>query len=315
MPNFLGSTAFFSKEYARVIAKSQLPNASASCISEGMEKLKVLHQQVLPFLLRREKGQVLQELPPKNVTVLSIPMSELQSKIYEKFCSSADVQRSLASLQQGMNEPSKSSVQVSENGNITSIGKDVFKSLLFLRLVCTHPSLVFSKREDASVMADPFFNLDASGKLVGLLELLRDAGIHDDEFMAADNDSSLFYCDDNDNKTTASKESYSGIVESADDIAMKTSFAGRVKPRKNSKCLIFAQFTQSLDIIEELLFKPHMPSLRYLRLDGRVPKERRAGLAEAFNCDIDVRVMLLTTRVGGLGLNLTGKFFICGRQS
>mmetsp|Transcript_5561 Transcript_5561/g.9677 ORF Transcript_5561/g.9677 Transcript_5561/m.9677 type:complete len:182 (+) Transcript_5561:1-546(+) len=49
-----------------------------------------------------------------------------------------------------------------------------------------------------------------------------------------------------------------------------------------------------------------MPSLRYLRMDGRVPPEKRPELARKFNDDPSIKVMLLTTRVGGLGLNLTG---------
>jgi TATA-binding protein-associated factor len=69
---------------------------------------------------------------------------------------------------------------------------------------------------------------------------------------------------------------------------------------------LFAQFTQSLDAVEEFLFKIHMPSLRYLRLDGQVPANKRSALVDAFNSDPSIKLMLLTTRVGGLGLNLTG---------
>merc|ERR1711957_139426 len=72
----------------------------------------------------------------------------------------------------------------------------------------------------------------------------------------------------------------------------------------SSKCLIFAQFIQSLDVVENLLFQPHMPSLRYLRLDGRVPPHERTKIVNQFNCDTSIKCMLLTTKVGGLGLNL-----------
>ena len=49
-----------------------------------------------------------------------------------------------------------------------------------------------------------------------------------------------------------------------------------------------------------------MPSLRYLRLDGKVVPEERTKIVDQFNDDESIKVMLLTTRVGGLGLNLTG---------
>lgn len=39
---------------------------------------------------------------------------------------------------------------------------------------------------------------------------------------------------------------------------------------------------------------------------GRVAAEKRVEVAEHFNNDCTVDVLLLTTRVGGLGLNLTG---------
>ena len=82
-------------------------------------------------------------------------------------------------------------------------------------------------------------------------------------------------------------------------------------PKKTTpKCLIFSQFTKTLDLVEELVFKQKMPSLRYLRLDGKVPPEQRAHMANRFNTDDSISVMLLTTRVGSLGLNLTGAEFV-----
>ena len=49
-----------------------------------------------------------------------------------------------------------------------------------------------------------------------------------------------------------------------------------------------------------------MPSVSYLRLDGKVAASQRFALATRFNGDPSVDLMLLTTAVGGLGLNLTG---------
>jgi SNF2 family DNA or RNA helicase len=50
----------------------------------------------------------------------------------------------------------------------------------------------------------------------------------------------------------------------------------------------------------------HMPSVTYLRLDGGVPAGTRHGIVNRFNNDPSIDVLLLTTHVGGLGLNLTG---------
>lgn len=61
-----------------------------------------------------------------------------------------------------------------------------------------------------------------------------------------------------------------------------------------------------LDIIENDLFKRHMPGVAYLRLDGSVPPGQRHSVVTRFNNDPSIDVLLLTTQVGGLGLNLTG---------
>lgn len=49
-----------------------------------------------------------------------------------------------------------------------------------------------------------------------------------------------------------------------------------------------------------------MPGVTYLRLDGSVPATQRYAVVQRFNKDPSIDVLLLTTQVGGLGLNLTG---------
>jgi len=61
-----------------------------------------------------------------------------------------------------------------------------------------------------------------------------------------------------------------------------------------------------LDIVEKDLLKVHFGGLSYMRLDGSVPAQLRHGLVTRFNTDPSIDLLLLTTSVGGLGLNLTG---------
>ena len=49
-----------------------------------------------------------------------------------------------------------------------------------------------------------------------------------------------------------------------------------------------------------------MPTVSYMRLDGSVPAGNRHAIVSKFNRDPSIDVLLLTTKVGGLGLNLTG---------
>ena len=49
-----------------------------------------------------------------------------------------------------------------------------------------------------------------------------------------------------------------------------------------------------------------MPHVTYLRLDGSVPPAMRHSIVSRFNADPSIDLLLLSTSVGGLGLNLTG---------
>ena len=52
--------------------------------------------------------------------------------------------------------------------------------------------------------------------------------------------------------------------------------------------------------------QPHLPHVTYLRLDGSVPPAMRHSIVSRFNADPSIDLLLLSTSVGGLGLNLTG---------
>lgn len=54
------------------------------------------------------------------------------------------------------------------------------------------------------------------------------------------------------------------------------------------------------------IFRTHLPNVTYLRLDGSVSSNERHKIVTLFNEDPSIDVLLLTTQIGGLGLNLTG---------
>ncbi|KAA8914434.1 hypothetical protein TRICI_002932 [Trichomonascus ciferrii] len=70
------------------------------------------------------------------------------------------------------------------------------------------------------------------------------------------------------------------------------------------RTLLFAQTRQMLDILEIFLNK--LDNVTFLRMDGATPIGQRQKLVDRFNEDVSLHVFLLTTRVGGLGVNLTG---------
>ncbi|GAB1320848.1 DNA repair protein rhp26 [Madurella fahalii] len=73
--------------------------------------------------------------------------------------------------------------------------------------------------------------------------------------------------------------------------------------RLGHKTLLFCQGIQMLDIIEA--FVRRQDNIKYLRMDGKTPVKQRQTLVDQFNRDAGFDLFLLTTKVGGLGVNLT----------
>lgn len=65
---------------------------------------------------------------------------------------------------------------------------------------------------------------------------------------------------------------------------------------------MFCQMTQLMNIFEEYL---KLREFKYLRLDGGTKSEDRGDLLKKFNDpDSEYFIFILSTRAGGLGLNL-----------
>ncbi|KAL1140672.1 hypothetical protein AAG570_000602, partial [Ranatra chinensis] len=72
---------------------------------------------------------------------------------------------------------------------------------------------------------------------------------------------------------------------------------------EHHRALIFTQMTRMLDVLEAFLnFHGHI----YLRLDGTTKVDQRQVLMDRFNIDRRIFCFILSTRSGGVGVNLTG---------
>ncbi|XP_058055877.1 TATA-binding protein-associated factor 172 [Anopheles bellator] len=259
MPGFLGTEKQFSTRFSRPILASRDPKSSPKEQEAGALAMEALHRQVLPFLLRRVKEDVLTDLPPKITQDLLCELSPLQERLYEDFSRmhlhSSDIRECLEHI---------------EGQQMSPVNKKthVFQALRYLQNVCNHPKLVLSPSHpeyqdivgeftrNGSSMDD----IEHSAKLPVLKQLLLDCGIGTNE------DTSV----------------------------------------NQHRALIFCQLKAMLDIIENDFLKKHLPTVSYLRLDGSVPPSTRHHIVTKFNGDPSIDVLLLTTQVGGLGLNLTG---------
>lgn len=285
MPGFLGSEKEFNQKYGKPILASREAKANSKEHEAGALALEALHRQVLPFLLRRVKEDVLHDLPEKIIQDYYCELSPLQWRLYEDF-SKKYLPNEIE--EDSISSSSSSKEQDNEKGGSKEEGGEpkwhIFQALQYLRKLCNHPLLILNENhpEYIKIMAEikdsgkDLHDISFSPKVQALKELLQQCGL-------------------------GLKKKHKGEASSsAAEEGLETSSAA------GHRVLVFAQLKSMLDIIENDLFKKHMPDLTYMRLDGGVESSKRHALVQKFNSDPTIDVLLLTTHVGGLGLNLTG---------
>ncbi|KAL4458077.1 hypothetical protein ABPG75_012942 [Micractinium tetrahymenae] len=275
MPGLLGSERQFNAKYRRTLQAARTSKRGSAEAEAGLLAVEGLHRQVMPFILRRTKDAVLADLPPKIVQDIVVDPSPLQRELYQEFQNS----QALAQI-----------TGLASAGGLSGEGgppPHVFQSLLYLRKLCSHPLLVLDPAvpqhmqavgkvlgakhgaDWGAAQAALRSSLSHAPKLAALQELLLDAGIGTEPG-----------------------------VKKEEAAAEEAGAAGA-----GHRVLIFAQLKGLLDLVESQVLGPlHVTSLR---IDGGVDSAERFRRVQRFNADPTIDVMLLTTAVGGLGLNLT----------
>ena len=261
MPGFLGTEKMFQDRFAKPIAASRFSKSSSREQEAGALAIEALHKQVLPFLLRRLKEEVLDDLPPKILQNYYCDLSDLQKRLFEDFTRKEG--KSLAEKATAGDKEAK---------------QHIFQALQYMRKLCNSPALVMKEghkqysaiqsylARSNSSLADPIH----APKLTALRDLLVDCGIG------------------------VSSSSGTNEVPTAEQAVSQ------------HRALIFCQMKEKLDMVENTVLKKMLPSATFQRLDGSIEASKRQDIVNRFNSDPSIDCLLLTTSVGGLGLNLTG---------
>nr|XP_023678949.1 SWI/SNF-related matrix-associated actin-dependent regulator of chromatin subfamily A containing DEAD/H box 1B-like [Paramormyrops kingsleyae] len=221
-----------------------------------------------PFILRRVKSEVLKQLPEKEERVEFCPMSDRQARLYDALF------RKL-------------------KGSASGEKRDLCNVMMQLRKMANHPLLhrQHYTRERLAAMSQLMLkeptHRDADPALIQ-----EDMGVMSDFEL---------HCLCSQYSTLHGFQLQSDQLLDSGKFAVLTELLATLKD-KGDRVVLFSQFTMMLDIVEVLL--KHL-TLRYLRLDGSTPMADRIGLIDEFNTDPDIFVFLLSTRAGGLGINLT----------
>ena len=93
-----------------------------------------------------------------------------------------------------------------------------------------------------------------------------------------------------------------GLVLASGKMQLLDRLMTRLRQQGGHRVLIFSQMTRMLDIVEDYMA---LRAYSFRRLDGSVPATERIRAMEDFQGDASIDAFLLSTRAGGLGVNLT----------
>ncbi|XP_040898949.1 SWI/SNF-related matrix-associated actin-dependent regulator of chromatin subfamily A containing DEAD/H box 1A isoform X2 [Toxotes jaculatrix] len=221
-----------------------------------------------PFILRRVKSEVLKQLPAKEEKVEFCSMSEKQQVLYQTLFKK---------------------LKTSTNGE----KRELCNVMMQLRKMANHPLLhrQYYTTEKLKAMSKLMLkeptHFDAEASLIQEdMEVMSDFELH---------------CLCQQYSSISSYQLENNILLDSGKFHHLTELLASLK-NKGDRVVLFSQFTMMLDIVEVLL--KHLKH-RYVRLDGSTPIADRIVLIDEFNTDTDIFVFLLSTRAGGLGINLT----------
>lgn len=278
MPGFLGTEKEFRRAYGVAAARSAAAKKGGGLTEQGALATGRLHKQVMPFVMRRTKDEVLKDLPPKIIQDVYVDLSPMQKRLYDAFEGSA-AKTDVEAVVKGAGGVEAGGGAEGGSGGGTA---HVFQALQYLRKLCSHPRLVTppddknkSKSKSAGAGLGARVAEAYSPKFRALKQILLDCGVGVDKV----------------------------VTEPDPEGEFRTAAGGGAGHR----VLIFSQLKSVLDLVEDELLGPagELGGVSWLRLDGGVAPTARFDVVRKFNADPSIDVLLLTTHVGGLGLNLT----------
>ncbi|KAH0566080.1 hypothetical protein GP486_000518 [Trichoglossum hirsutum] len=199
---------------------------------DTQKKLSELHKVIEPYILRRTKKKVENDLPPKIEKIMRMGLSDIQLEYYKNILT-----RNYSALNQGSKGHKQSLLNI----------------MMELKKISNHPFMFPSAEE---------------------------------RFLAG---------------RTSRQDVLRITIESSGKMILLNKLLDRLK-EEGHRVLIFSQMVKMLDILGDYL---RLRGFQFQRLDGTISASSRRLAIDHFNApDSNDFVFLLSTRAGGLGINL-----------
>ena len=199
---------------------------------EAGAKINQMTTAIQPFMLRRTKNKVENDLPPKTEKIIRVELSDVQLDYYKNILT-----RNYAALNEGSKGQKQSLLNI----------------MMELKKASNHP----------------FMFPNAEEKILAGKE--------------------------------RSEDILKGLITSSGKMMLLDQLLTKLK-KDNHRVLIFSQMVKMLDILGDYL---HLRNYQFQRLDGTIAAGPRRMAIDHFNApNSDDFCFLLSTRAGGLGINL-----------
>ncbi|KAG9248016.1 chromodomain helicase-like protein [Calycina marina] len=196
------------------------------------EKISELNTAIQPYILRRTKGKVENDLPPKSEKIIRVELSDCQLDYYKNILT-----RNYAALNEGSSGQKQSLLNI----------------MMELKKASNHPYM-FPNAEE---------------------KILKGSERREDQLK--------------------------GLITSSGKMMLLDQLLTKLK-KDNHRVLIFSQMVRMLDILGDYL---QLRGYQFQRLDGTIAAGPRRMAIDHFNADSSKDFcFLLSTRAGGLGINL-----------
>ena len=310
----------FKSYFVNPIKRKQKRSANEYDISVGeMREIELYNNIISKFILQRFKKDVLCDiLKGKDDYIIFCELSPLQEDLYSYLLSLPDFDnvRYMWRLCPCGSQLKRSQCCqlyiIPYKRIISNDGKILYENKIDPRAVIwrsLHPSDVPCDKCPSCVILPCLAKLLKVVSHPSLLQASAVPCFHSDARHAADAAAIQFF---NDALSPELQAKLGGPRRSADLLsACRSSLSGKLLAlykllgaftSKLEKTLVFSQSTQTLDILEAFI---RSKGWSYERLDGSTQESHRQLSVDKFNRDAGILVFLISTKAGGLGLNLT----------
>jgi SNF2 family DNA or RNA helicase len=258
------------------IEPAKFPDAEKFAARYGnmqtQDQVESLQRRIAPHLLRRVKEDVAKDIPPKMETIIDVELTTMQKQYY----------RAIFEHNHGF-------LMQSTKGALPKL----MNIQMELRKCCNHPFLISGVEQKELEELEERMLVEEREKKPSK-STGRGARWGEEE-------------EEEDSGEAITNEDFERrrIMDVMIPVSGKMVLLDKLLPklkREGHKVLIFSQMVKMIDFIDEYC---ETMGYNHERLDGRVKGNDRQKSIDRFNTDPSSFVFLLSTRAGGVGINLT----------